>query len=204
MNSGGMFILGLTGSIGMGKSTTAGFFTEYGIPVWDADAAVHRLYSKGGEGVQAVAALVPAALVDGAIDRQELKVWLSSVTDGLKKLEKIVHPLVAQDRQEFLNKAQSEGHKMVVVDIPLLFETGADEWCDAVLVVSAPAEQQHKRVLERAGMTKAHFEAILSKQMPDSDKRRKADYVIETVELNIAKEAVLNLIKNLESAASHA
>lgn len=197
MNNKGPFVLGLTGSIGMGKSTTAGFFAALGVPVWDADAAVHRLYAKGGAAVKPLQGLVPAAIKDGAVDRTLLKNWIADHKDGLSRLEQLVHPLVAKDRAEFLDRAQTDGTKIVVLDIPLLFETGGHLRCDATLVVSAPPEIQQARVLDRAGMTEAHFKRILDKQMPDTEKRSRANYVIETLTLDQTKAAVQNLLETL-------
>ncbi|NOX74583.1 MAG: dephospho-CoA kinase [Alphaproteobacteria bacterium] len=191
------FILGLTGSIGMGKSTTAGFFHDLGVPVWDADTAVHRLYGKGGAAVAGIGEIHPAAIVKGAVDRARLRDWIARDETALKQIERIVHPLVAQDRQKFIARAASKGRKLVVVDVPLLFETGGAANVDAVLVVSAPSETQKQRVLERAGMTEAHFEKILLSQMPDAEKRTKADYVIETTSLEAAQMAVERVLKDI-------
>lgn len=184
--------LGLTGSIGMGKSTTAGFFREFGVPVWDADAAVHRLYAPGGAAVGPVGALCPAAIVDGAIDRGALKDWIAQDKEALAKLEAVVHPLVAEDRAAFVAGAQAP---LVVLDIPLLFEVGAD--VDGVLVVTAPPEVQRARVLARPGMTEAQFEAILARQMPDAEKRARADFVIETLDMDSTRQDVRNLVELL-------
>lgn len=186
--------LGLTGSIGMGKSTTAGFFRELGVPVWDADAAVHRLYAPGGAAVGPVGALCPAAVVDGAIDRGALKDWIARDKGALAQLEAVVHPLVAEDRAAFIAGAQAP---LVVLDIPLLFEVGAD--VDGVLVVTAPAEVQRARVLARPGMTEAQLDAILARQMPDAEKRARADFVIETLDMDSARRDVQNLVARLEA-----
>lgn len=191
------FVLGLTGSIGMGKSTTAGFFRDAGIPVWDADDAVHRLYAAGGAAVAPVGQLCPAAVQDGAIDRPALKRWIAEDPSALAKIEAAVHPLVAADRAAFLDQARRDAAPLVVVDIPLLFETGAEGSVDAVVVVSAPAEDQRARVLARPGMTEDHFARILAKQMPDAEKRRRADHVIETRSLEGARRAVHSLIREL-------
>ncbi|WP_071794994.1 dephospho-CoA kinase [Natronohydrobacter thiooxidans] len=184
--------LGLTGSIGMGKSTTAGFFREFGVPVWDADAAVHRLYAPGGAAVGPVGALCPAAIVDGTIDRGALKDWIAQDKEALAKLEAVVHPLVAEDRAAFVAGAQAP---LVVLDIPLLFEVGAD--VDGVLVVTAPPEVQRARVLARPGMTAAQYEAILARQMPDAEKRARADFVIETLDMDSTRRDVRNLVELL-------
>jgi dephospho-CoA kinase len=176
--SGRPYVLGLTGSIGMGKSTTAGFFADLGVPVWDADAAVHRLYAAGGAGARAIGALAPAALVDGAVDRERLRAAVLAEPDLLARVEAAIHPLVTGDRAAFL--ARHGDAPLVVCDVPLLYETGAEDEFDGVAVVSAPAEVQRARVLARPGMTEAAFARILARQMPDAEKRARADFVIET------------------------
>lgn len=186
------FRLGLTGSIGMGKSTTARFFAEAGIPVWDADAAVHRLYAPNGAAVAPIAALHPAALVHGAIDRAALKEWMATDLSALARLEAVVHPLVAADREVFAATAQAD---IVVFDIPLLYEKGTEAQMDAVLVVTAPPALQRARVMARGAMTEAQFETILSRQMPDREKRARADHIIETLSLDSARAAVHALIR---------
>ncbi len=173
-----MFILGLTGSVGMGKSTTAGFFAEAGVPVYDADAAVHRLYD--GEAVAPIEAAFPGTTVDGKVDRAKLGARVLNDPAALKRLEGIVHPLVQQAQERLIAEAQARGDKVVVLDIPLLFEVGKDRQCDAVVVVSAPAEVQRQRVLERPGMTAEKLDAILARQMPDAEKRARADFVVDT------------------------
>ncbi len=193
----GPFRLGLTGSIGMGKSTTAAMFVEAGVPVWDADAAVHRLYAPGGAAVPAIAALHPSAVKDGAVDRAALKDWIAQDAGALSQIERVVHPLVAADREAFLAAAQDK--PLVVLDIPLLFETGADAQMDATLAVSAPAEVQRARVLARPGMTEAQFDLILSRQMPDAEKRARATWVIETNGLDATHAAVQDLIKTIKA-----
>lgn len=185
------FRLGLTGSIGMGKSTTARLFAEAGIPVWDADAAVHRLYSRGGAGVAPVAALCPAALKDGAIDRAALKDWIAVDPSALSQLESVIHPLVAADRDAF---AAAAAEDIVVFDIPLLFEKGTEAQMDAVLVVTAPPELQRARVMARGGVTEAQFATLLARQMPDREKRARADHIIETLSLDSARAGVHALI----------
>jgi len=170
------YILGLTGSIGMGKSTTARFFQAAGVPVWDADAAVHRLYE--GDAVPVITRLAPFAVVDGTVDRGRLRDAVLKDPALLKQVEEAVHPLVAQDRQAFLD--EHAGAPLVVCDIPLLYETGADEWLDGVLVVTASPEVQRQRVLERENMSEEVFNDILSKQTPDAEKRRRADFIIDT------------------------
>lgn len=195
--SNGPYILGLTGSIGMGKSTTADFFRDAGVPVWDADASVHQLYEKGGAGVRAIEALAPAAIKDGAVDRSVLRQAILDDKGLLKKIEASVHPLVLADRQGFLEKHSKE--PLVVCDIPLLLETGADKWLGAVLVVTADAEIQRKRVMEREGMTQKMFETIKSKQLPDAEKRQRADYLIDTgLGLDHARAEVLSLIERIK------
>ncbi len=175
-----MIVVGLTGSIGMGKSTVTAMFAEAGAAVWNADDAVHRLYAKGGAAVAPVAAEFPEAVKDGAIDRQALSALVLGDPARLKRLEAIVHPLVAADRAGFLESAAARGEKLAVLDIPLLFETGAEASFDAVVVVSAPYKVQRARVLARPGMSAEKFEAILAKQVPDAEKRAQADYVIDT------------------------
>lgn len=194
------FLLGLTGSIGMGKSTTARFFAEEGVPVWDADAAVHRLYSPGGAVVEAIAALCPGAVSEGAVDRGALKDWIAADPTALRRIEAVVHPLVALDRARFLEQAEAEGADLVVLDVPLLFETEADTWMDATLVVTARPEVQRARVLDRPNMTETQFDSILAKQMPDAQKRARADYIIETTGLEEVRAAVLNLIARIREA----
>jgi dephospho-CoA kinase len=192
------FVLGLTGSIGMGKSTTADFFRTEGVPVWDADKAVHALYAQGGTAVEKIGALCLAAIVDGAISRSVLKDWIASDETAIKKIEAVVHPLVAHDRARF--RADNADVPLVVLDIPLLFETDGAGNVDAVLVVTADTAEQRRRVLDRPGMTREMFAMILSRQMPDREKQAKADYVIETKTLDQTQKAVQNLIANLLGA----
>lgn len=191
--------LGLTGSIGMGKSTTAALFADEGIPVWDADAAVHRLYAAGGAGVQALAADFPEAIHDGAVDRTSLKDLIARDPPALQRIERLIHPLVAADRAQFLKAAIGP---LVVLDVPLLYETGAESGMDGVLVVTAPPDIQRQRVLARTGMTETQFESLLSRQMPDAEKRARADFIIETTSMDAARAAVRALIKEL--GKSHA
>lgn len=186
-----LFRLGLTGSIGMGKSTTAGFFRAADVPVWDADAAVHRLYAEGGCAVGPLAALVPAAVRDGSVSRETLKQALADDPGLLPQIEAIVHPLVAEDRADFAAKTVSD---IAVFDIPLLFEKGTEAEMDATLLVTAPPELQRARVLARPGMTEAQFALILSRQMPDRDKRARATHIIETLSLASVEAAVTALI----------
>lgn len=198
------FFLGLTGSIGMGKSTTAQMFRDEGIPVWDADAAVHALYAKGGAGVAAIAALEPEAINEGQVDRGFLRNWILRDTKALKKIENAIHPLVLADREAFLESVQKNGQAIAVLDIPLLFETGADKWLDAVLVVTAPEALQRERVLARESMTEKQFEAMLAKQMPDQEKRAKADFVIETITLDATRSEVQSLLHSLRKRVENA
>ena len=173
-----MFVIGLTGSVGMGKSTAARFFAEAGIPVHDADAVVHALYA--GEGVPQIEAAFPGTTQDGKVDRNKLAALVLDDPAALKKLEAIVHPLVHAAERRLLDEAQARGEELAVLDIPLLFETGADQRVDAVVVVSAPPQLQQSRVLTRPGMTLEKLEAILGRQMPDAEKRRRADFVVDT------------------------
>jgi dephospho-CoA kinase len=173
-----MFILGLTGSVGMGKSVTARFFADEGVPVHDADAVVHRVYE--GEAVAPLEAAFPGTTANGKVDRTRLGARVLGDAAALKRLEAIVHPLVRQDEQRFLAEAQARCAKVALLDIPLLFETGGDQRVDAVVVVSAPPEVQRARVLARPGMTEEKLEAILAKQMPDAEKRARADFVVDT------------------------
>jgi dephospho-CoA kinase len=173
-----MFILGLTGSIGMGKSTTAKFFAEAGVPVYDADAAVHLLYE--GEASPAIEAAFPGTTANGKVDRDKLATSVLGDGAAIKRLESIVHPLVHAARERFLTETERNGAPIAVLDIPLLFETGGDKRCDAVVVVSAPAELQRQRAFERAGMNEPKLAAIMANQMPDAEKRRRADFVVDT------------------------
>ena len=189
-----MFILGLTGSIGMGKSTTSEFFREAGVPVHDSDAAVHRLYA--GEAVGPVEAAFPGVAVDGKIDRGKLAAQLIGQPDAIKRLEAIVHPLVRAATQGFVRDQAARGARVIVLDIPLLFETGGEINVDAVVVVSAPAEVQRARVLARPGMTAEKLEAILAKQLPDAEKRRRADFVVDTSQgFDHARTQVRDILK---------
>jgi dephospho-CoA kinase len=173
-----MFVLGLTGSIGMGKSSTAKFFVMEGVPVNDADAVVHRLYD--GEATAAIEAAFPGTTNGGKVDRAALGKRVLGDDAAIKRLEAIVHPLVAQAREHFLAETERNGAPIAVLDIPLLFETGGDTRCDAVAVVSAPSDTQRQRAFERAGMTEAKLAAIMAKQIPDEEKRRRADFVVDT------------------------
>jgi dephospho-CoA kinase len=175
-----MIVIGLTGSIGMGKSTVASMFAEEGAPCFDSDAAVHALYARGGAAVAPVEAAFPGVSHDGAVDRTALSARVVGNADAIKRLESIVHPLVRQAQAEFLRTNAEAGAPYVVLDIPLLFESGGVSLVDRVVVVSAPAEIQRMRVLARPGMTKEKFAAILARQMPDDEKRARADFVIDT------------------------
>jgi dephospho-CoA kinase len=193
-----MFILGLTGSLGMGKSATAKMFAEAGIPVYDADAAVHRLYE--GEATPLIEAAFPGTTTGGKVDRDKLAQRVLGDSAAIKKLESIVHPLVAAAREKFLNEAEHKGAKVAVLDIPLLFETGGEKRCDAVVVVSAPAAVQHARVFERAGMTEQKFAAILAKQMLDADKRARADFVVDTSQgFDAARAQVRDILDRIDT-----
>lgn len=198
------FCLGLTGSIGMGKSTTAGFFAEAGIPVWDADAAVRRLYEPGGAAALAIAARYPGATgPDGGVLRPVLRDMIRADPAVLDWLNGTVHPLTAADRARFLQDHADA--PIVLLDIPLLYETGADAGCDAVVVVSAPAATQRARVLARGEMSEADFQTILARQLPDAEKRARADYLIETTTLEAARAAVKDVLTDIRrKTAQHA
>jgi dephospho-CoA kinase len=194
-----MFILGLTGSIGMGKTTTAGLFAEAGVPVHDADAAVHRLYE--AEAVADIEAAFPGTTTDVGVDRQKLAARVLGRPEAIRRLEAIVHPLVRAVEEHFITAAAARGDPIVVLDIPLLFETGGESRTDAVVVVSAPAEVQRSRTLARPGMTMEKLEAILAKQIPDAEKRRRADFVVDTSRgLDAARSqvrAILDAVANM-------
>lgn len=175
-----MIIVGLTGSIGMGKSTVAAMFAEQGAPGFDSDAAVHALYAPGGAAVAPVEAAFPGVVKDGAIDRVALSKQVVGNAAAIKRLEEIVHPLVRQAQMQFLQNQRDAGTAVVILDIPLLFEGGGAQLVDKTVVVSAPPGVQRARVLARPGMTEEKFEAILARQMPDSEKRARADFVIDT------------------------
>ena len=185
------FILGLTGSIGMGKSATADVFRRLGVPVHDADAAVHALYR--GRAAPLIEAAFPGTVTDGAVDRQKLGAAVLNQSERLRQLEAIVHPLVDEDEEAFLREFAPRA-PLVVLDIPLLFETGADKRCDAVLVVSAPASVQAARVMKRPGMSAEKFNAILTKQMPDAEKRRRAHVVVDSSRSFAAAEAQIRSV----------
>ena len=175
-----MIRLGLTGSIGMGKSTTAAMFRELGVPVYDADAEVHAAYAQGGACVGPLGAAFPGVVKDGAVDREALRKIVLEDPAALARLNDIVHPIVGQAREGFFKDARAAGEDLVVLDIPLLFEKGGADGMDAVVVVTAPPEVQRQRVLERPGMTPQRFAAILAQQTPDAEKRARADFVVDT------------------------
>ena len=173
-----MMILGLTGSIGMGKSTTAKLFAEAGVPVYDADAAVHKLYE--GEAAPAIEAAFPGTTVDGKVDRQKLSARVVHDPDAMKQLEGIVHPMLGASRQKFFRDAEQSGAPVVVVDVPLLFETGGEKRVDAVVVVTTSPENQRTRILARGTMTGEALDSIIARQLPDAEKRKRADFVVDT------------------------
>jgi len=173
-----MIVLGLTGSIGMGKSTTASLFVEAGVPVYDADAAVHRLYE--GEAVKAIEAAFPGTTADGKVDRTRLSARVVHDPDAMKRLEEIVHPMLGASRQKFLEDAERSGAPVAVVDVPLLFETGGEKRVDAVVVVTTSPEVQRERILARPNMTGEKLQAILARQMPDTEKRKRAHFLVDT------------------------
>lgn len=194
-----MLLAGLTGSIGMGKSETAKMFAALGVPVYDADAAVHALYDVGGSAVESLGAAFPGVVEDGRVDRAKLGAAVLNDATAMKRLEAIVHPLVGEAQMAFLLKAEEAGAPVVVLDIPLLYETGGETRVDAVIVVSAPAAMQRERVLARPGMTAEKFEAILKRQAPDDVKRAKAHYVIDThLGLEHARERVAYVLDDLK------
>jgi dephospho-CoA kinase len=193
------FLLGLTGSIGMGKSTTSAMFAAEGIPVWDADAVVHKLYAKGGAAVAPIGAVHPEAIVDGAVSRPALKAVIGANPAALTGIEAIIHPLVAADRAAFIATSDAD---LIVLDIPLLFENGTEHTVDATLLVTAPAALQRQRVLARPGMTEAHLALILARQMPDADKRKRATHIVETLDIASTQAYVRALITYIRG--SHA
>lgn len=197
-----MFILGLTGSIGMGKSATAKMFAEEGVPVHDADAVVHELYE--GEATPLIEAAFPSTTSDGKVDRVRLGARVLGNADAIKRLEKLIHPMVAEARERFLAQAIRNGAPVALLDIPLLYETGSEKFCDAVLVVSAPAEMQRARALERPGMTEAKLATILAKQMPDTEKRARADFVVDTSNgFDAARAQVRDILAQVVKMANH-
>jgi len=198
-----VILLGLTGSIGMGKTTTADLFEAEGVPVYDADAAVHALYAKGGAAVPVVEALFPGVAEGGAVDRSRLSARVVGDPEALKRLEAAVHPLAAAERDLFLRKAKAAGAEIAVLDVPLLFETGGEALADAVVVVSAPEAVQRARVLARPGMTEAKLDAILARQVPDAEKRARADFVIDTSRgIEDAREQVREVLRAVRARDS--
>jgi dephospho-CoA kinase len=194
-----MILIGLTGSIGMGKSETAKMFRRAGVPVYDADAAVHALMRPGGVAVARVEAVFPGVVKNGAIDRPELGKRVFGKPEELRKLERIIHPLVGLAQRRFLQRAQSRGVPVVVLDIPLLFETGGNRYVDYAVVVSAPAELQRKRVLARPGMTEERLKQVLAQQTPDAVKRKKADFIVHSgLGRAYAQRAVQRILSELK------
>ncbi len=197
-----MLKVALTGSIGMGKSTVGKMLTALGVPLFDADAAVHRLYDKGGAAVAPLRDAWPEAVTDETVDRNVLARLVLGKPDEIRRLEAIVHPLVGQLRQQFLDEAEARGAPFVILDIPLLFEGGGESRVDKVIVVSAPAELQRMRVLARPGMTEEKFAAILARQVPDAEKRRRADFVVDTgIPLAQTEEQVRRIVAQLTQQA---
>ena len=195
-----MRVIGLTGSIGMGKSTTAQMFAAEGVPVHDADAEVHQLYDRGGAAVAPVGAAFPGVVINGAVDRTALSARVLGKPDDLKHLESIVFPLMGKARAAFFAKAAADNLDLVAVDVPLLFETGGHEAVDCVVTVTADPDLQRDRVMARPGMTAEKFEAILARQMPDVEKRGRADYVVDTSNgLDSARDQVRAIIAALRS-----
>lgn len=198
------YLLGLTGSVGMGKSTTAQLFADLGVPVWDADAVVHRIYAPGGAGVAPIGRLVPMAVTEEIVDRAFLRDAIKAEPDLLAQVEAAIHPLVAADRADFIAGLGS-ATAVAVFDVPLLFETGIEDEFDGVLVVTAPAEVQRARVLARPGMDAASLALVLSRQMPDADKRAGADFIIDTSSgIEDVRHQVQSLIQKLTVGPKHA
>lgn len=200
-----MITIALTGSIGMGKSTTLAMFAEAGAFIWDADEAVHRLYAAGGAGAKAIEALAPGAVRDGAVDRIALRGAIIADPPLLKRVEAAIHPLVGEDRAAARALAAREGAAIAVFDIPLLFETGGETAFDHVVVASAPPDIQRERVLARPGMTAGAFEAILAKQMGDADKRARADFIVDTgAGIEAARARIRHIMREVTETARHA
>ncbi len=195
-----MIVIGLTGSIGMGKTETARLFMQEGVPVYDADAEVHRLYDKGGAAVPLIAAAFPGAVKNGVVERDRLAEIVLQDKAALARLEAIIHPMVQACREDAIKHAQSKGAELMVLDIPLLLEKGGDSEVDCVVVVSAPDHIQRARVLERVGMTKDKLDSILQQQMPDAQKRQRADYIVETDKgIEHARAQVRHIIRSIKS-----
>ena len=195
------FVIGLTGSIGMGKSTTAQMFADEGVPVWDADQTVRSLYAIGGAAVQPIKDAWPTTVIDGAVDKGALRRLIADDPKVLNQINGIVHPLVAKDRAKFLENHPDE---VVLLDVPLLFETGLNTHCDHVVVVSVPADVQKERVLARGTMTEDEFALILSQQIPDEEKRSKAGTVISTMTMDEARQSVRDLLKQIQQEQQNA
>ena len=195
-----MKIIGLTGSIGMGKSTTAAMFREAGIPVYDADAEVHKAYDVGGAAVEPVGAAFPGVVREGRIDREELRKRVLGNPEALKVLNGIVHPIVGRARAAVFEAAQAQGADMVILDVPLIFETGGEKNMHKVIVVSAPPEMQRARVLAREGMTPERLDAILAQQVPDAEKRARADFIVDSGQgFEAAREQVREILRRVAS-----
>jgi len=200
-----MIVLGLTGSIGMGKSATATLFREDGVAVYDADAAVHALYAEGGAAVAPIEAAFPGVTANGAVDRTVLRTHVLDNPEAMKRLERIVHPLAGAAQAEFRQQSHADGARFCVLDIPLLFETGGNAHCDFTLVVSASPAVQRARVLARPGMTPEAFEAILARQMPDAEKRARADFILSTAHgFDFARDQVRSVIALMHRLAEGA
>lgn len=197
------FVVCLTGSLGMGKTRTAQFFAEEGVPVQDADAVVHDLYQ--GEAVPAIAQAFPGAVRNGKVDRAKLATVVLGDDAALARLEAIVHPLVAARREKFLAAARANKSNVVLLDVPLLFETRGERYCDAVVVVSAPADMQRQRAFERPGMTEEKFTALLAKQLPDAEKRRRADFIVDSSQsFDHARAQVRDILRRVATMAKRA
>ncbi len=200
-----MFLIGLTGSIGMGKTLTASLFEDEGVPRYDADAAVHALYEKNGAAVEPIGALCPEAIVDGAVDRAILGQVVLKDAEKLKQLEAIVHPLAGASQMQFLEAEIQRNTAFVLLDIPLLFETGGDGFVDCTVVVSAPAEIQKARVLARPGMSEERLNDILAKQVPDAEKRQRADFIVDSsISVEDARRQVRDIMKQLQGREGRA
>ena len=195
------YVLGLTGSIGMGKSMTAQMFADQGVPIWDADAVVRKLYAIGGIGVALIAQHYPDMIEDGAVSRSRLRELIKTNPNVLDQIQTFVHPLVAADRAAFLTDSTA---KVVLLDIPLLFEMGTDKLCDAIAVVSVPADIQKCRVLDRGKMTEVDFNLILARQLPDAQKRSKARWVISTLTLDVAQSHVKDILEDIDKDLANA
>lgn len=196
-----VFVIGLTGSIGMGKSTAAAMLREMGLPIFDADATVHSLMAKGGSAVAAVEEAFPGVVIDGAVSRPELGKRVFGDSEALRRLERILHPRVGQAERAFLARVARQRQRYAVRDVPLLFETGGEKRCDVTMVVSAPAHIQRARVLARPGMTEERLQQVLSKQMPDAQKRRRADYVVPSgLGRRVTRDALAAILRDIRGA----